>query len=162
MNRNIFDVCDYGARADDAAIDIAALQEAIDACGRAGGGRVRLAGGAYRSGTLRLRSGVELHVAKDARLVGLDDVEAYASFEAESSGKRRWHRGLTVGEGLRDIAVTGEGVIDGNRVFDPRGEEKMRGGGFSVNRVPYPMPTSTCKSTERAVGLTAPAAAGTD
>lgn len=35
--------------------------------------------------------------------------------------------GLLVGENLRDVAFTGQGVIDGNQVFDPQGEEKMRG-----------------------------------
>jgi hypothetical protein len=31
-------------------------------------------------------------------------------------------RGLIVGEGLENIAITGEGTIDGNKVFDPKGE----------------------------------------
>jgi hypothetical protein len=39
----------------------------------------------------------------------------------------KWHRGLLVGEGLEDISISGPGTIDGNKVFDPTGEEHMRG-----------------------------------
>jgi hypothetical protein len=39
----------------------------------------------------------------------------------------KWHRGLIVGENLEDVTLAGPGRIDGNRVFDPTGEENMRG-----------------------------------
>ena len=39
----------------------------------------------------------------------------------------KWHRGLIVGENVEDVTIAGQGVIDGNRVFDPTGEERMRG-----------------------------------
>src|SRR5438034_32176 len=39
----------------------------------------------------------------------------------------KWHGGLIIGENLEDEAITGPGVINGNKVFDPTGEEKMRG-----------------------------------
>ena len=38
-----------------------------------------------------------------------------------------WHRGLIVGEDAEDITIAGQGVIDGNKVFDAAGEERMRG-----------------------------------
>ena len=39
----------------------------------------------------------------------------------------RWHHALIVGRNVEDVAIVGAGTIDGNQVFDPRGEEKMRG-----------------------------------
>jgi hypothetical protein len=39
----------------------------------------------------------------------------------------KWHRGLLVGEDVEDVAITGLGTIDGAKVFDPTGEERMRG-----------------------------------
>jgi len=39
----------------------------------------------------------------------------------------KWHRGLIVGENVENVTIEGEGVIDGNKVFDPTGEERMRG-----------------------------------
>jgi hypothetical protein len=126
-----FPVTKFGAVADDTVPDTGAIQAAIDACGAAGGGRVLFPIGTCLSGTIRLRSGVELHFPEGARLKGVKDLGAYAGFlAAEGTPKllqSRWHRGLLVGENLRDIAFTGQGVIDGNQVFDPQGEEKMRG-----------------------------------
>lgn len=123
----VFNVRDHGARGDGTANDTLAIQKAIDACQTAGGGRVLFPEGRYLSATVRLRDGVEFHLAQAATLVGLDDQKAYAGFQSPEWEKRRWNRALIVGEGLRDIAVTGTGVIDGNKVFDPQGEEKMRG-----------------------------------
>jgi hypothetical protein len=39
----------------------------------------------------------------------------------------KWHSALILGENVEDVAITGAGVIDGNKVFDPTGEERMRG-----------------------------------
>lgn len=126
-----YPVTKYGAVADDEQLDTAGIQAAIDACGTAGGGRVVFPAGKYLSGTLRLRSGVELHLAAGARLVGTPTLDSYSGFLSREGTpplpQSRWHRGLIIGEHLHDIAFTGPGVIDGNRVFDPRGEEKMRG-----------------------------------
>lgn len=123
----VFDVRKYGARGDGTTIDTRSIQAAIDACAKAGGGRVLFSEGRYPSGTLRLGDGVELHLTEKARLVGREDLNAYAGFEAPDWSKRRWNRALIVGEGLHDVAITGDGVIDGNKVFDPFGEAKMRG-----------------------------------
>ncbi len=127
-----FPVTQFGAVAGDEVLDTAAIQAAIDACGAAGGGRV-LVSRRERvcRAPLRLRSGVELHLPEGARLVGVKNLDAYAGFQSSEGEpklpKSRWHRGLIVGENLHDIAFTGTGVIDGNQVFDPQGEEKMRG-----------------------------------
>ena len=50
--------------------EAAILQEAIDACARDGGGRVTVAPGIYVTGTLELKSHVELHLEKGALLLG--------------------------------------------------------------------------------------------
>jgi hypothetical protein len=39
----------------------------------------------------------------------------------------RWHRALILGQNEQDITIAGRGIIDGQHVFDPRGEERMRG-----------------------------------
>jgi hypothetical protein len=126
-----FPVTQFGAIANDDTPDTAAIQAAIDTCGAAGGGRVLFPIGTCLSGTVRLRSGVELSLPEGARLTGVKDLAAYAGFLAAEGTptlpQNRWHRGLIVGENLHDIAFTGKGVIDGNQVFDPQGEEKMRG-----------------------------------
>jgi len=122
-----FAVTARGDRGDGVANDTRALQATIEACADSGGGRVVVPAGKYAIGSVRLRSNVELHLAKDARLVGVDDLDAYCGFESGDWGKSRWNRGLIVGEGLHNIAITGAGTIDGNKVFDPQGEAGMRG-----------------------------------
>ena len=64
--QRVFDIRDYGAtgrKSDDAR---PALQKAIDACGKMGGGRVHVPPGEYTSGQLHLRSGVRLYLEAGA------------------------------------------------------------------------------------------------
>ncbi len=126
-NSHVFDVRAYGASGNGDSLDTQALQETINACHAAGGGRVLLPAGTYRSGTLRLRDHVTVHLEQGARLIGTADLTAYSGFGSGSMRNSRWNRGLIVGENLENIAITGPGLIDGNKVFDPKGEERMRG-----------------------------------
>ena len=127
----LWDVRDFGARGDGQTLDTAAIQKAIDTCAAAGGGVVRLPPGRYLSGTVRLRSHVTLELTAGARLVGTTNLDLYAHpappADAPEARWGKWHRGLLIGEHLQNVTIRGPGVIDGNRVFDPTGEEKMRG-----------------------------------
>ena len=55
----------------------AAIQQAIDAANAAGGGRVVLEKGTYPSGTIYLKSHVELHVPEGATILGNDTPDGY-------------------------------------------------------------------------------------
>jgi len=128
---NRFDVREHGAAGDGQVSATMAIQAAIDACALAGGGQVLFPPGRYCSGTIHLRSGVTLHLEAGARLIGTTNLSDYAQpkppdYMPEAKWGK-WHRGLIVGENLEDVAITGPGVIDGNKVFDPTGEERMRG-----------------------------------
>ena len=93
-----------------------AIQRAIDAAAAAGGGRVVVPAGLYPSGSIRLRSHVELHLEKGARISGSVKWEDYFSFPEsvcpitpEQSDKvflYAWD--------AEDVAITGEGIVDGN------------------------------------------------
>ena len=127
----LFNVRDFGAVGDGVALDTAALNAALAACGKAGGGQVLVPPGRYLSGTLHLRSHLRLHLAAGAVLLGTTNLNDYQppeipSFMPEAKWGN-WHRGLIVGESVEDVAISGEGVINGNKVFDPKGEEHMRG-----------------------------------
>ena len=96
-------------------IATATIQSAIDESHAAGGGRVILASGAvYTSGTLVLRSGVELHLAHGAVLKGSPDRADYV--DATIAGLYGGNAGafLITADGAEDVAITGSGRIDGN------------------------------------------------
>jgi len=57
--RHDFDIRDYGARPDPDFLNTGAIQDAIDACHKAGGGRVACGPGTWVMGCIELRSHVE-------------------------------------------------------------------------------------------------------
>src|SRR4051812_7356127 len=128
-----FDVRRFGAAGDGTTLDTAAINKAIEACAAAaGGGRVIVPPGRYLTGTVRLRSHVTLVLEGGAELLGTRDLGAYDHFtpppDTPLVGDRLpWHRALVLGDGIDDVTITGRGVINGNNVADPAGEEGVRG-----------------------------------
>ncbi len=121
------DVLNHGAIGDGVSNDTQAIQRAIDASAAGGvGGQVRLPPGRYLTSTLHMRSGVTLFLEAGAVLRGIEDPDAYHGYEPQGK-PARWHRALILADQVENAAVAGSGVIDGGRVFDPLGEEKMRG-----------------------------------
>jgi len=113
-----FNVTDFGATPNDATLDTPAIQRAIDEAGAAGGGRVVLAGGAFRSGALFLRQGVELHVAAGATLLGSNQIADYPRAPTRIEGKRQeWRVALLNATNLTGVRITGAGVVDGNGIL---------------------------------------------
>lgn len=107
----VFNVKDYGATGRKQDNARRALQEAIDACGRAGGGTVYVPPGEYTTGQLHLRSGVRLYVEAGATLfASLDGRE----FDPPPKSA------LLYGEDLHDIAIEGRGTLDGQASYQWR------------------------------------------
>ena len=112
MNNGIFSVLACGARGDGTTLDSPAIQRAIDLAAAAGG-RVMVPPGTYLCGTVRLCSRVTLELQQGATILGSPDL---AHYETRTWGHHRditpWH--LILAEDAEDIAITGEGTIDGN------------------------------------------------
>jgi polygalacturonase len=127
----IFSVREHGASGDGTSPDTQAINGAIEACARSGGGQVWFPPGRYLSGSIHLRSHVHLVLSSGARLVGTTNLTEYQQasppdFMPEAKWGK-WHRALILGENVEDVSISGPGIIDGNKVFDPTGEEHMRG-----------------------------------
>jgi polygalacturonase len=102
-----FNVRDYGAQGDGRTLDSPAIQKTIDACAKAGGGTVRLAPGTYLSKPLFLRGNyITLQLDAGAVLLGTQEFTDYRN----SKGKVV---GLINADGLRNVAISGAGIIDG-------------------------------------------------
>jgi len=111
-------VLDYGAMGDGQTINTRALQSAIDACCRAGGGTVYVPAGAYVTGSLELGSYLTLYLDAGAKLLGSQDAADYPVVEGRWEGvDRRTHAPLIAGSGLRNVAITGRGTIDGRGAY---------------------------------------------
>ncbi len=123
----VFDVMEHGAAGDGKAKDTLAIQKAIDACAAAGGGRVYCPPGTYLSGSLVLKSNVELHVEAGATVLGSPDLEDYhvpEGIDLKVKTQAVFAVHLICAQGERNVALTGRGAIDGNgRAFFPGPKE---------------------------------------
>jgi len=94
----------------------AAIQRAIDACAKQGGGTVRLSQGDYVSGTIDLRSGIRLEVAKGARLLGSTELADYPQRLAKRptvmDSNMGMNQSLIFAIGCENISIAGQGLID--------------------------------------------------
>jgi len=112
---SVFNVRDFGALGDSKTKDTGAIQKAIDAASRAGGGTVYFPPGSYLSGTVYLKDHVTLYLEEGSVLLGSTEI---ADFPKNVPGFRSYTdsyvtQSLIYGENLHDIAITGRGTIDG-------------------------------------------------
>ncbi len=106
-----YDILENGAVGDGQTLDTRAIQAAIDQAAANGGGRVVIpAGLSFLTGTIALKSHVELHLEHGARLVASDDIEQYTAHAFPTAQKGH---ALLVADGATDVALTGGGTIDG-------------------------------------------------
>ncbi len=100
-----FNILDYGAVPDGKTLCTSGIQAAIEAAHLYGNGRVVFPAGSFLSGSLVIKSGVELHLLQDAVLLGSTNPDHYIKLN-------RW-KALVMAEGESDIMITGPGTIDG-------------------------------------------------
>jgi hypothetical protein len=128
----VFDVAKYGAVGDGRTLDTAAIQRAIDEAAAAGGrSQVLLRGGKkYVVGTLRLKSGIDFHLADDAKVLASLRREDYAGGLAGSSDGDAMAAaagGLITADGAVGLTISGTGSFQGRarefmERYDPVGE----------------------------------------
>ena len=110
-----FNILKYGAKAGGVMDCRAAINKAIEAANKAGGGRVVVPPGVFLTGAIRLLSKVNLHVSKGATLKFATNVKAYEPIvHTRWEGMELMHLSpLIYAYEQTNIAVTGEGTLDG-------------------------------------------------
>jgi len=86
------------------------IAKAIEAC--ASGGTVVVAAGQYRTGTIQLRSNLELHLEAGATILGSGDPADYPLRKSVWDNHEEISS-LIYGEDLENVSITGPGTIDG-------------------------------------------------
>ncbi|MFT3780844.1 MAG: glycoside hydrolase family 28 protein [Nibricoccus sp.] len=108
-----FVITEFGAAPDSQAKTSEALRSAIDACHKAGGGRVVIPEGEWLTGPIHLKSNVNLHLAKGAVLVFSDNPKDY--LPAVQSSWEGWecfnYSPLVYAFDCENVALTGEGML---------------------------------------------------
>ncbi len=113
-----FAITEYGATADGADCS-AAIRQAIGACHAAGGGRVVVPAGVFRTGPIHLQSNVNLHLAQGATLSFLTDAAKYPNVFTRWEGVECMnHSPLIYAFEQENIAVTGQGTLDGGASWE--------------------------------------------
>jgi len=98
-----FNITRYGAKTGLNQNNTQAIQKAIDDAARNKGGKVVVPAGLFVTGPIILKSGVELHLEDDALLLGSTNRLDYSKTDPA----------MIKAIGQHDIAITGNGVIDG-------------------------------------------------
>ena len=140
-----FDARDFGAKGDGATKDTAAIQAAIDKCSASGGGCVVLSRGTFLTGGIVLKSDVELHIDRTARLLASPDIADFPDWSAKHVVTENLPRSRSAAVIFADeaerIAITGDGVIDCNGLCHIKEKSDPNWRGWKYTRI-HPMTNS--------------------
>jgi len=110
-----FNIIKYGAISDGKTLCTKAFKKAIEACNKAGGGVVIVPEGEFLTGAIHLKSNVNLHVSKNAVLkFSINPKDYLPVVQARWEGVDLMNYSpLIYAYGQENIAVTGDGILDG-------------------------------------------------
>lgn len=93
-----------------------AIQKAVDQAAAAGGGKVTLEPGIYPSGTIKLKSNIELHIPAGSVILGHPNPEQYEDFRhpaLDSVTPENSRKCLISCADCENVSITGQGEING-------------------------------------------------
>jgi len=115
--RRIYRITDYGARAD-GSVCTEGIQRALDDCTAGGGGQVLVEGGTFVTGTVRVGSNTDLHIAAGSTLRASGDLNDYPDYEYDWFNVRACPRAsarclIFLGR-CENSSISGLGTVDCN------------------------------------------------
>jgi polygalacturonase len=135
LNSQVINIKDIGAIPDNQTINTKAIQNAIDSCYRIGGGTVYIPAGVFITGTVDLRSNVNLYLERGAELKGSADINDYRFYQAPNYNVPA-HYGIIYAWKAENVSITGQGAINGNEevFFDWQKAKMIEWGGVQYTR----------------------------
>lgn len=137
----VYNVRDFGAKGDGQTLDSPAINAAIEAAVRDGGGQVLLPAGTYLCGSIRMKSNIDLHLsagctilAAPAKMNAYDPSEPFDFPEYQDGGHTYFHNSLIWAEGEKNVSITGHGMIDGKGLThkDTENSGNIQGGSIGT------------------------------
>jgi DNA sulfur modification protein DndE len=114
FRKDTFNIVRYGAKADGLTVNTKAINQAIELCNTAGGGTVIIQKGLWVTGPIVLKNNVNLHLEKGALLQFSKNYDDYPIVLTTWEGQDSYRCQAPIwGVDLENIAITGEGVLDG-------------------------------------------------
>lgn len=108
-----FSIKDFGGIGDGQFLNTEVFEKTINACEAAGGGIVIVPAGLWLTGPIQLKSNINLHVERGALIQFTKDHTKYPIIKASSKSNSFVTASPIYGYDLENIAITGEGLIDG-------------------------------------------------
>ncbi len=106
---------DFGGVGDGITLNTEAFAKAIDALSKQGGGKLVVPQGVWHTGPIVLKSNIELNLKSGAVILFAADETLYPIIETSFEGlDTRRLQSPIYANGASNIAITGNGVIDGN------------------------------------------------
>lgn len=120
-------ITDFGGVGDGTTLNTEAFADAIEALSEKGGGRLRVPAGVWLTGPIIFKSNINLHLEDRAIILFSPDKDLYPIVETSFEGldTRRCQSPIS-GRNLENVAITGNGAIDGNgHYWRPLKKEKV-------------------------------------
>jgi len=115
FKKDSFFITKFGAKADGVTLNTKAINDAIDACNKKGGGVVVIPSGLWMTGPVVLKSNVNLHLQKGSLLLFTKDFDQYPLVQGNWEGiPQMRNQSPLSATNANNIGITGYGVIDGN------------------------------------------------
>ena len=169
FKKDTFNIKKFDAVADGITLNTVAINKAITACNKNGGGVVLVPGGMWLTGPIVLKSNVNLHINRDAVLQFTSDFDQYPLLQGNWEGLSAYRNQSPLSaDHAENIAITGSGIIDGfgdvwravkkDKLNETQWKNKLASGGLlsEDKKTWYPSQKSFVGTTVKEPGVIKP------
>lgn len=107
-------IADFGGVGDGLVLNTGAFERAIGSLSKQGGGTLTVPAGIWLTGPIQMKSNINLHLDSGALIQFSGDYELYPLMILDTKGEKRVITTSPIyGTDLENVAITGQGIIDG-------------------------------------------------